>query len=805
MYKLVTKLKSNIVFLKNNLYTILTLLFVLVGVFFISLNFLNITNYLPVFILILLLGLYALQLNTNKMSVTILCLSLFITFLTSILVTTNITENKKKDFINQTEEVKQLIERRVANYTNVLLGTRALFYTHETVDRDIWHKYIESLDLQKNYPGMQAVGFSKVVEPKYKEKLIKAVRKEGFSNFTIWPESERDIYTSIIYIEPFDERNQRAFGFDMFSEEIRNKAMSDARDSGNMTASGKVILKQETETGVQPGFLVYLPIYKNGTNSTTTEDRMKNLDGYVYIPFRINDLMQGVTGKMSLSLDFHIYDGLKSTENNKIFDFNPDHSKFDETTLDEAHLKLTTIYVDGHPWVIKFIDTGNLNNGSVGNWLSILILLIGTLISFLLSGIIYSIDHSKKQAIDYANEVTTDLQANIVNLETNKKELVKILDQIKTEKDKVDKLTQRINIATHSANIGVWELDIDTKDLNWDNQMYKLFGINKDEKTKLPLLKRRTAAIFPEDLEKIESNFKKAKVDKSITILDNIFRIHYGDKTIHYLRDQSSIERDAKGKITKLIGVTFDITREKEVDLEKTEFVTLTSHQLKTPVGAISWSLELLKNGDYGPLNKKQTKVVSDMYGMNQRMNELITTLLNISRIELGVFMIEPTLVDFCKTCDEVLGEFALKIKNKKHKLTKTYDSNLGLIPADKNLLRIIFQNYISNAIKYTPDKGDINVSIQKVNEEIVISVSNNGKSIPASDKNKIFGKLFRASNAQEQDPDGNGLGLYIVKKITENAGGRAWFESENNNHTVFYAVFPLSGMVHKDGTKQLS
>lgn len=254
-----------------------------------------------------------------------------------------------------------------------------------------------------------------------------------------------------------------------------------------------------------------------------------------------------------------------------------------------------------------------------------------------------------------------------------------------------------------------------------------------------------------------------------------------------------------------MIGVNFDITKEKEIDREKTEFVSLASHQLKTPVGAISWNLEMLKTGDYGPLNEQQQEVVSEMYTMNQRMIELINGLLNISRIELGVFIIEPTPTNFVAICEEVLNEMEPRLISKGHHLTKRYDENLTDVNADSKLLRIVFQNLISNAIKYTPDRGEVGVAIEVEGGEVLITVSNNGAAIPEADKPRIFTKLFRASNAQEQDPHGNGLGLYLVKEIVMNAGGRIWFDSIAGKGTTFYVSFPLSGMLKKEGTKELA
>jgi signal transduction histidine kinase len=308
--------------------------------------------------------------------------------------------------------------------------------------------------------------------------------------------------------------------------------------------------------------------------------------------------------------------------------------------------------------------------------------------------------------------------------------------------------------------------------------------------------------VHQDDRKRVSDKMSKSMQDGSM--FEDIFRIIRPSGETRYIKGYAQIDFDEKHNPVKMVGVNYDVTHEKEVDLEKTEFVSLASHQLKTPIGSISWNLEMLENGDYGDLTDTQKEIVSEMYLMSRRMNELVNSLLNVSRIELGVFIIEPEPVDFGKLCDEVLLELKPRIETKKHEVLKTYTGNIQSIPADPKLLRIIFQNYLSNAVKYTQDHGKIEVKIVADSANVLVSVWNNGDPIPEKDKEKIFGKMFRASNAQAQDPDGNGLGLYLVKKIIENGGGKAWFESSKEKGTTFYISIPLTGMVRKEGTKKL-
>ncbi len=211
----------------------------------------------------------------------------------------------------------------------------------------------------------------------------------------------------------------------------------------------------------------------------------------------------------------------------------------------------------------------------------------------------------------------------------------------------------------------------------------------------------------------------------------------------------------------------------------------------------------------------------------------LVNTLLNISRTELGTFPINPEPTDMIAFTKDVLEEFKLQIKEKKFRVKEQYASSLPLISLDPKLLRIVVQNIISNAVKYTPEKGTIIVKIfsQKEGEivgdwklktnSLIMSIADTGYGIPRNQSDKIFTKLFRADNVKEKDTDGTGLGLYLAKSIMDHVQGDLWFsspsgsppkdgqaalggESEENPGTTFYLSIPSEGMKKKEGGKEL-
>jgi diguanylate cyclase (GGDEF)-like protein len=284
-------------------------------------------------------------------------LPLFV-FVFSILVTYHIWEHTTQVGLNEMETkfharttlIKSHIEQRMMAYEGVLSGLRGLFASSDSVNRNEFRTYVEMLHLEENFPGIQGVGYALKISP---EKLLShqvQVRQEGFSNYSIYPADKRAIYTSIIYLEPFVGRNLRAFGYDMYTDPARRSAMDSARDGAKASISGKVRLVQEDGNRDQAGFLMYLPVYENGFQHETVKERREHLAGWVYAPFRMDDLMSGLNEAKSDDVDLEIYDGDSSDVDNLMFDL--DHSTFKQIESPPLFTSSTIIEIAGHKWTL---------------------------------------------------------------------------------------------------------------------------------------------------------------------------------------------------------------------------------------------------------------------------------------------------------------------------------------------------------------------------------------------------------------------------------------------------------------------
>lgn len=236
-----------------------------------------------------------------------------------------------------------------------------------------------------------------------------------------------------------------------------------------------------------------------------------------------------------------------------------------------------------------------------------------------------------------------------------------------------------------------------------------------------------------------------------------------------------------------------DITLEQEVDRMKSEFISLASHQLRTPLSAIKTYSHMLFDGYMGDLTDAQKSTLNTVIGATNRMNELISTLLNITRMEGGTIAVKPKSFSLDSMASDVLKELSHVAEVKSIKLDLAVSPKSGItIHTDPVILKEVMINLASNAIKYTPSKGHVSIRMRKRGQNVVVEIADSGWGIPGRSQDQVFSKFFRAHNVVRRETTGTGLGLYLVKGLIDALGGRIWFSSKEGEGSNFFFSLPL-------------
>jgi signal transduction histidine kinase len=248
---------------------------------------------------------------------------------------------------------------------------------------------------------------------------------------------------------------------------------------------------------------------------------------------------------------------------------------------------------------------------------------------------------------------------------------------------------------------------------------------------------------------------------------------------------------DPEGTPMKL-QILRDITEKKKLEKAKDDFISLASHQLRTPLSAISLSSELLLRGISGEIPPEQKEYIEEISKGAKRMTLLVSNFLNVSRIEMGTFSIETEPLDIPLSVETKSKYFWPIILEKKIEFKKQIKTDLHLTLFNANSFDIVFDNLLSNAIRYTPAGGRISLALGKKDDRIVLEISDTGCGIPDDLKEKVFEKSFRSDNAQRISSEGAGLGLYMVKSIADLTGSEVWYESAEGKGTSFFFSIPI-------------
>ncbi|HTE58616.1 MAG TPA: ATP-binding protein [Verrucomicrobiae bacterium] len=666
-------------------------------------------------------------------------------------------------FVARSASVSDTIENRMQAYVDALYGFRGLFAASDGVDMAEFNTYYNSIDLAAKYPGLRAATFISRVKTPDLPALValrnadQSAKAAGSPTFKInQPVANVPVHYILTYVA--NSPTSTGMGNDFTSDPVRFAAYEKAVKDGVPTASSPLTFNAATPSAqTNRGFFITSPMSSKASTERVDADKYV---GLVSAVFYYDEFFK------NLFRDESITSGLEVV----VSDTASGEKVFSPQTDSNGDLRNTAlINIADRTWRVQTTAATGFGIKDGQNILPRTILFAGQAFSVLLLIIFVLQQQARKRALQLADDITADLQH---------------------ERNRAIALQRKDDAILSSIGDAVFAVDSKKRITLFNPVAAGVSGFTEEEALDKPF---DTILKFTNAKDKKRNDkFIDEALDGKVTAMKGNTVLARKDGSFVPVADSAAPIRDSEGKIMGVIVVFRDITKEQELDRAKSEFVSVASHQLRTPLSAMNWYTEMLLNGDAGKLTKDQATYLQEIYTGNKRMVELVNSLLDTSRLDLGKLANNPEDVSVPELLDSLHKEMQPAIGKKSQQYKQQIEKGIASLYTDPKLIRMIVQNLMSNAVKYTPDKGIVSVTVKKDDAKVEIAVNDTGFGIPAAQQDKIFTKMFRADNVLEME--GTGLGLYIVREAARKLGGDVSFTSEEGKGSTFVVTLPAKG-----------
>lgn len=428
------------------------------------------------------------------------------------------------------DRLKVAISNRMNVYENLLQSGAALFAVEPEMNPPRWKSFVDNLHLQKSYDGIQGMGFGKYVTAEGRDSYVAEMRR-FFPNYAIRPLNEQSEYIPVSFLEPLNERNRQALGYDILSETMRRETVENSRDTGKSTLSGRVTLLFDTKEVA--GFLMFTPVYRQGIRPETIEARRANFLGVVYASFRMEDLMQGIFKQSVLDIDFDIYDGTGARDSKNLLYDNDQYNEFFHSYASQF-VKVSRLNIAGHTWSIRFRSLPAFEKDTV-SFVPHLVGVGGLLASLLLF-------------------ITTLAWLNLRR--------VFLIQKLTAES--LAKSEERFDLAMRGASDGLWDWDIVHNQVYYSPRWKAMLELTTPEEGR-PTLQVWLSRVHPDDLDRVNHALESylAKQQAYFHVLHRV-RNQRGDYL--WLLCRAIVLWDEQGKPVRMVGSFADFTAQKQAE-----------------------------------------------------------------------------------------------------------------------------------------------------------------------------------------------------------------------------------------------
>ncbi len=754
------------------------------------------------------------------------------------------SEQDRTRFDRATQEIQDQVQLRIATSTTLLRAGTGLFAASDYVDATEFENFVKQIELDKNYPGIEGIGYSHRFTANQKSEVVDEMKREGVRDFKVWPdEPPRNEYNAILHLQPLSNRNNIALGYDMATEEVRRKAMYAARDTGKPTASERVKLVQERdipEAEKQPGFLIYVPIYRKGAPVSNEESRRKALMGYVYSPFRVKDFLEPVAAANKHGITFEVYDGTEVKPEALLTAFRNEGSRkplfADTKPLD----------VGGHTWTLAYATTPSFETQSSRSFLKYT-LIIGGLLSLLFA----VVTRAEVRARSRAEHSADELKKSETTIRNTLRERERAEEALRTTSEALRDADQRALLEYERL---LDRIKVFAQALGTARELHAIFSALR-EFTNVsvpcngffvslydPIRDVRTACYGWADGEELDvSQLPPQPVTASgpnsravrsgqVIITNDYMRATQTNPGIlvgpdNGLRPDSSmaVPMAVMGRIIGTIEVqSYDknvyrpehvtamsmaanltavaIENVRLLELERTareaaeesnrlkdEFLATVSHELRTPLTAIlGWS-RLLEGG---ALDESVTQQAVEVIWRNAKAQaQIVDDILDVSRIITGNLYLDLHPLEVVPVVENAINVVRPTADAKGIRIEKYFDSKPAMVSGDANRLQQVVWNMLSNAVKFTDTGGRVCVKVSRVGGAVEVSISDTGRGISKEFLPYVFDRFRQADSTTTRHHGGLGLGLAIARHLVEIHGGTINAESGGEGRGATFKI----------------
>ncbi len=381
---------------------------------------------------------------------------------------------------------------------------------------------------------------------------------------------------------------------------------------------------------------------------------------------------------------------------------------------------------------------------------------------------------------------TTELAKSNLALKEDIAARTKVEDELRTANDKLRQSEERFKRSENIAHLGTWELDVGNNRLSWSDEVFRIFGLEPQEfgATYEAFLE----AVHPDDRAAVDAAYSGSirEGTDGYEIDHRIVQKSTGE--VLYVHEKCEHIKDKSGAIVRSVGTVHDVTERKQADQIKDEFIGLVSHELKTPLTVIIGALAVAMSEEIAPEDKQS--LLNDAAWGADNMADIVDNLLELSRWQSKRLTLRAEPIDLAQVISERIVQSSKKTD--KHRLVADISDDLPAVKADRTRLERILENLIDNAIKYSPEGGEVRVSAEVQQGNIVLGVSDQGIGIDAADQVNLFQAFHRLETGPWTSIQGVGLGLVVCRRLVEAHGGRIWVESERGRGSTFCFTLPV-------------